>query len=60
MAGTVRTWWRGWRERQRQYKIERALYKQREGGTMGGTGKIDAGKDGLPMGPAGPNGPGAG
>lgn len=37
MPGTVHDWWRSWREQQRQYKIERALYRATNGGMpMGG------------------------
>jgi hypothetical protein len=35
MAGKVSTWWRRWREQQRQDKIERAINNQREGGRKG-------------------------
>lgn len=31
--GSLTTWWRGWRERRRQYAIDRAVYKAGGGGS---------------------------
>jgi hypothetical protein len=48
VLGRTHAWWRGWRERQRQYKIERALFKAANGGMpMGGPVPPQAFGEGL-------------